>query len=185
MAQPRANAMTEAASTPMRAWSWRLGSVMAMSTMNREMVKPIPDSAAPPAIRRRVSPGASSPSPMRRISQVAPVMPTNLPITRPATMPHVNGERSAVDRLCASSRTPALTRANSGSTTNETVGPTVVCNRSLIEIESRSERLAARAYSEFGDCRKARIWSTARSTGRRSGVNTGMSSAITTPARVG
>ena len=41
------------------------GSEIAMSTMNSEMVKPIPDSAAPPAIRRSVSPGASSPSPVR------------------------------------------------------------------------------------------------------------------------
>ena len=43
-----------------------------MSTMKSEMVKPIPDSAAPPAIRRNVSPGASSPSRVRRMNQVAP-----------------------------------------------------------------------------------------------------------------
>ena len=55
--------MTEASSTPMRAWSCRAGSVIAMSTMKSEMVKPIPDSAAPPATRRSVSPGASSPRP--------------------------------------------------------------------------------------------------------------------------
>ena len=51
--------MTEATRTPTRAWSCRVGSAIAMSTMKSEMVKPIPDSAAPPATRRNVSPGAS------------------------------------------------------------------------------------------------------------------------------
>ena len=49
--------MTDAAMTPMRAWSCRAGSLIAMSTMKSEMVKPIPDSAAPPATRRSRSPG--------------------------------------------------------------------------------------------------------------------------------
>ncbi len=66
-----------------------------MSMMKSEMVKPIPDSAAPPAIRRSVRPGASWPQPEPRTSHVAPVMPMNLPSTRPATMPHVNGDRIA------------------------------------------------------------------------------------------
>ena len=156
-----------------------------MSTMNSEMVKPIPDSAAPPAMRRSVSPGTRTPSPLRRMNQVAAVMPTNLPNTSPAMMPQVSDDRSAVDRVCASSRTPALTNANNGRMRNDTAGPTLSCSRSLIEIDSRSERLAARAYCEFGDCRKARICSTACSTGPRSGVNTGISRATATPARVG
>ena len=42
---------------------------------------------------------------------------------------------SAAVRLAASSRTPALTSANSGSTTNDTYGPTSVCRRSLMEID--------------------------------------------------
>ena len=100
-------------------------------------------------------------------------------------MPQVNGDRSAAVRLGPSRRTPALTSANNGRITNDTAGPTAVWRRSLIEIESRSDRLAARAYREFGDCRKARICWTARSTGARSGVKTGMSSATATPARVG
>ena len=57
----------------------------------------------------------------------------------------------AADRLCRSSRTPALADANNGQHHERDVGPTVVCSRSLIEIDSRRERLAARAYSEFGD----------------------------------
>ena len=141
----------------MRAWSCRAGSVIAMSTMKSEMVKPIPDSAAPPAIRRSVSPGASCPIPVRCMNHVAPVMPMNFPTTRPATMPHVSGDRSAATTLSASSRTPALANANSGSTTNDTYGPTSVCSRSLIEIDSRRPRVAARAYCELGDWRNARI----------------------------
>lgn len=55
----------------------------------------------------------------------------------------------------------------------------------MIEIESRKLRDAALAYSEFGDCRNARITSVAASTWLRVGVNTGTSSATTTPASVG
>ena len=36
----------------MRAWSCRAGSLIATSTMKSEIVKPIPDRAAPPATRR-------------------------------------------------------------------------------------------------------------------------------------
>ncbi len=43
-----------------------------MSTMNSEMVKPIPDNAAPPAIRRNVSPGASCPAPVRCMNRSHP-----------------------------------------------------------------------------------------------------------------
>ena len=100
-------------------------------------------------------------------------------------MPHVNGERIAADMVSAVSLTPAFTKANSGSTRNDTYGPNCVCSRSLIEIDSRRPRLAARAYSELGDWRKARIRSTVSSTCLRSGVNTGISSAIATPASVG
>ena len=100
-------------------------------------------------------------------------------------MPHVSGERTAAARPAASSRTPALTNANSGSTTNDTYGPTSVCSRSLIEIVWRRRRVAVRAYAEFGDCRNARITSTASSTCLRSGANTGISSATATPASVG
>ena len=88
--------------------------------MKSEMVKPIPDNAAPPAIRRNVSPGASCPTPVRCMNQVAPVMPMNFPITSPATMPHVSGDRNAAVTLFASSRTPALANANNGSTRNDT-----------------------------------------------------------------
>ena len=112
--------MTEAIRTPTRAWSCRVGSAIAMSTMKSEMVKPIPDNAAPPATRRNVSPGASCPRPVRCMNHVAPVMPMNFPITSPATMPHVSGDRSAAVTLSASSRTPALANANSGSTKKET-----------------------------------------------------------------
>ena len=98
------------------------------------------------------------------MNHVAPVMPMNLPTTRPATMPHVNGDRSAAPTLSMSSRTPALTNANSGSTTNDTYGPITVCSRSLIEIDSRRPRVAARAYCELGDWRNARIISTVCST---------------------
>ena len=67
-----------------------------------------------------VSPGASCPRPVRCMNHVAPVMPMNFPTTRPATMPHVSGDRSAAVTLSASSRTPALANAKSGSTTNDT-----------------------------------------------------------------
>ncbi len=91
--------------------------------MKSAMVKPIPDNAAPPAILRSVSPGASSPIPVRRMNHVAPVMPMNFPTTSPATTPHVRGECSAAMTLSASSRTPALANAKSGNTTNDTYGP--------------------------------------------------------------
>ena len=185
IAQPATNATTDATSTPMRAWSWRPGSSIAISTMKSEMVKPIPDSAAPPVTRRSVRPGASSPMPVRRMNHVAPVIPMNLPTTRPATMPHVNGDRDAAITAPASSRTPALTNANSGNTTNDTYGPISVCSRSLIEIDWRRRRVAARAYCEFGDCRNARITSTAPSTSCRAGAKTGINNATATPASVG
>ncbi len=81
ISQPSTKATSEATSTPTRARSWLTGSVMAMSTMNSEMVNPIPDSAAPPATRRSVRPGASAPRPVARTIAVAAVMPTNLPTT--------------------------------------------------------------------------------------------------------
>ena len=54
------------------------------------------------------------------MNHVAPVMPMNFPITRPATMPHVSVDRSAAVTLSASSRTPALANANNGSTRKDT-----------------------------------------------------------------
>ena len=56
IAQPSTNATTDATRTPIRAWSCRAGSAIAMSTMKSEMVKPIPDNAAPPATRRKRQP---------------------------------------------------------------------------------------------------------------------------------
>ena len=47
-------------------------------------------------------------TPVRCMNHVAPVMPMNFPITRPATMPHVSGDRSAAVTLSASSRTPGV-----------------------------------------------------------------------------
>ena len=148
------------------------------------MVKPMPDSAAPPATRRNVSPGASCPMPIARSSAVAPVMPTNLPTTSPATTPQNSDERSAAAMVCPSRCTPALARANNGSTTNETQGANGL-QPFVDRIDSRRLRVAASAYSEFGDCRKARITPTASSTRPRSGVNTGMNRATATPASVG
>ena len=59
--------MTDAASTPTRASFCAIGSSIARSTMNSEIVKPMPHSAAPPAMRSRVRPGPNSPS--RRSAQ--------------------------------------------------------------------------------------------------------------------
>ena len=53
--------MTDAASTPTRASFCAAGSSIARSTMNSEIVKPMPHSAAPPAMRSSVSPGPNSP----------------------------------------------------------------------------------------------------------------------------
>ena len=73
-------------------------------------------------------------------------------------MPHVSGERTAAD-------TVSRVQAHAGIGQREQrqhrqtrrTGPNPVCSRSLIEIDSRRLRVAARAYSEFGDCRNARI----------------------------
>ena len=162
------------------------GSVIAMSTMNSEMVNPMPDSAAPPATRRNVSPGA-------RLTDAGGAHQRGRPGDADELADHQTGDHSPRQRrahrvrraVAPSRRTPAFASANSGSTTNDTYGPNPVCRRSLIEIDSRRLRVAARAYSEFGDCRKARITSTASSTRCRSGVNTGISSATATPASVG
>ena len=59
------NAMTDAASTPTRAWFCAAGSSIARSTMNSEIVKPMPHSAAPPAMRSSVRPGPNSPTPQQ------------------------------------------------------------------------------------------------------------------------
>ena len=95
---------------------------MAMSTISSEIVKPMPDSAAPPVTRPMVSPGASLPSPLRWAAALARVMPSSLPITRPATIPQVRRDRAAAPRVAASSTTPALASAKIGSTTNEVNG---------------------------------------------------------------
>ncbi len=100
----------------MRAMSWVCGSSIARGTRNSEIVKPMPDSAAPPAIRVIPSPGASTPLPAIRIIAVAPVMPMNLPTTSPATMPQATGEVAASRIISGSRCTPAFASANTGRT---------------------------------------------------------------------
>ena len=82
--------------------------------MNSEIVNPIPDSAAPPAMRSRVSPGPNSPIFSSFRSDVDPKIPMNLPSTSPSTIPQVRGEVIAADRISGVMTTPALARANSG-----------------------------------------------------------------------
>jgi hypothetical protein len=113
--------------------------------MKSEIVNPMPDSAAPPAMRGIVSPGASRPMRSFCTIAVAPAMPMSFPTTRPATTPHVSVEPAASASVAGSRRTPALASANTGSTTNAMYGPHSVCRRSLIEIESRRLRVASRA----------------------------------------
>ncbi len=90
--------------------------------MKSEMVKPTPDSAAPPAICGKVSPGASACGRIRVNSAVAPVMPTNLPITSPSTMPHVSGDVAAAVSVSRPRTTPALASAKIGTTRNAVYG---------------------------------------------------------------
>ncbi len=93
------NAMTDAASTPTRASFCACAGSIASSTMNSEIVKPMPHSAAPPAmpVERQARPEVADPE-RRFSSAVEPKTPTNLPTTRPTTMPHVSGEVSGADQ---------------------------------------------------------------------------------------
>ena len=116
------NASTDAASTPTRASFWAISSVMDRSTMNSAIVNPIPQSAAPPAMRSTVRPGPNSPTRSSRMIEVDPNTPTNLPTTRATTMPHVRGEVNAPRRMSGLTMTPAFARANSGRMTYATYG---------------------------------------------------------------
>ncbi len=56
MAQPAKNARTDAASTATRAMFCVSESEIAIGTMNSAIVKPMPESAAPPAMRLQTQP---------------------------------------------------------------------------------------------------------------------------------
>ena len=82
--------------------------------MNSDTVKPMPPSTATPATWCRPVPGGSAPRRVRTASVDAPRMPTNLPTTRPATMPMVTRLDSAWSIASPLSTTPALARAKIG-----------------------------------------------------------------------
>ena len=90
--------------------------------MNSEIVKPMPHSAAPPAMRSSVRPGPNSPSRSSRRTAAEPKTPMNLPTTRPTTMPQVSGDVIAPARISGLITTPALARANRGRMTYATYG---------------------------------------------------------------
>ena len=85
--------------------------------MNSETVKPMPAAAATPNSCARGMPSGSVP-PARSAASVAPLTPSSLPSTRPATIAHVSRLESASPSTPPPSAMPALASANSGTTTN-------------------------------------------------------------------
>ena len=90
--------------------------------MNSEIVNPIPDIAAPPAMCDMVSPGARAEGRNFAKMAEAPVIPTSLPSTRPAMMPQVSVDVEAAFRVSELSTTPALASAKIGTMMNAVYG---------------------------------------------------------------
>ena len=152
--------------------------------MNREMVKPMPASAAPPPSCLWVRPGGSSAQGVRAASAAPSSTPTSLPSTRPAITPQVSREVAAAASESAERETPAFASANNGSTSNAMNGRSSTCRRSFIATEPLIWRRASSSDSALGLCRNARVTTSTRSTASRFGGYTGRISAIATPASV-
>jgi len=166
---PRAAATTAAARIPTIASSRRSVSGKARSATNSETVKPSPESAAPPHTLLSGTPGGSEPIPSFTASAAAPPTPTSLPTTRAVNTPRVIGEVTARASRSVLKWTPALARANTGTTTYPLHGTSSAPIRSLGEMARSTESLAWRARETCGDCRKARASMPADSPSARRG----------------
>ena len=91
IAPPAISAASAAASTPTLACSRSAGESNASSTISRETVKPIPDSAAPPSTWPGPTPRGKRPSPRRTAARLAPPTPISFPDREPGD--HAPGDR--------------------------------------------------------------------------------------------
>jgi hypothetical protein len=89
--------------------------------MNRLIVKPMPHSTLTPKTCPQLAPAGALAQPSRTIAQTQPKTPSVLPTSRPAVMPSDTG-CSRSDQLRPASDTPALAKANIGSTRKATQG---------------------------------------------------------------
>jgi hypothetical protein len=126
--------MIAVASTPSLASSSSGPSNASVAT-SKETVKPMPAEAAAPINTGQVTVSRAPPSIGRVASQVAPRIPTGLPMTYAAMIPSVTGDVIAPDSVSESSRMPALASAKSGTITRLVHGCNRYCRRSLGEIE--------------------------------------------------
>ena len=112
--------------------------------MNSAMVNPMPERAAPPAMRGIVSPGARRPMQMPHQGR-CPGDADELAEHQAGTMPptqrrdHGVGERRRVEPHAR------VGEGEHGQHDEAMYGDQAACSRSLIEIESRRLRVAARA----------------------------------------
>jgi hypothetical protein len=88
-----------------------------MSAISSDTVNPMPATVAAPTSGGHGTVRGNAPNQGRDTNQVMPTMPRGLPSTRPRTMPRKIGAVSTSRRTSASSVTPALARAKSGTTT--------------------------------------------------------------------
>src|SRR5688572_20419462 len=102
--------------------------------MNSDTVKPITETTETTRNWQPLTTSASAPTPSRTASQAAPLIPTNLPTTSPTTTPTVTDEPTAAASEARLSGTPALARANNGTTTKLVHGCRVWASRSAAEI---------------------------------------------------
>ena len=120
-----------------------------MSMMKSAMVKPIPDSAAPPATRRSVRPG-------RQLAEPRPLHQARRTGDADQLAEHEAGDDAPRQRrahrrrhrVSRSSRTPALANANSGSTRNDTYGPN--CGLQPLVDRDRFAQTASRGARVLG-----------------------------------
>ena len=98
--------------------------------MNRLMVKPMPHNSATAKNCMRLAPSGRLPQPSRNIKAQARQMPSGLPMSKPSAMPMGTPEKK-LSAVMPPSGTPALQKANTGSTPNATHGCSAcsICNR--------------------------------------------------------
>ena len=98
------------------------------SAMKIAIVKPIPARNETPAICENVVPVGSRANPSFRAGHPVPVIPTNLPTSRPPAIPKATGLDMVCFRLPASRGIPALSNANVVITRKDT-GSYHICSR--------------------------------------------------------
>jgi hypothetical protein len=174
-------ASTDATRIATLARSWRSGaSSNARPATNTDTVNPMPATALTLTTPGQPAPSGSAPSRSRVASQANAVMPTSLPATSPTTIPAPSGVVNASATLPALIGTPALARANSGTTTKLVHGWRRCSSHSTTDTESRASTTVCRAAS-YDDTSASSSAST--SSGWRTG-RVGAISPSTTPTRV-